>query len=411
MPSHPKTDTRPRAFLDPRWQFALFLIAHLGIFIGLFHTLYQTPYSATGIYFDYASKTLHGLLPYRDFSLEYPPFALVFFILPRFFASTWVRFSVYYQTEVLIFDLIGLFIIYLIARRLGKSPWKLLTVYTLAFVAIGPIIGEQYDMFPAVLTLASIYFFWLRKDKTAWVLLALGTMTKFYPAVIAPVYLFYYLRNRHYTNFWGGILIFALVCLLIIAPFLVLSPDSIISLINYHSQRGLQLESTYGAFLLAGDKLGLTHVGTTFNFGSWNLTGSLPDLCAKLSTYILAGLLLLSYWFIYRQMKPGKSQFTRLGAYSLLLVTITLVASKVFSPQYLIWLIPLLPLVLNRFRFLIWGIFIVIGGLTFYIFPTNYLQLVALDTRMVFVLLLRDLFILLLAVVAFVSLARMKASE
>jgi uncharacterized membrane protein len=400
-----------KSFLKPGWQLALFVLAHLVIFVFIFHSIYKTPYSATGIYFDYASKVLNGALPYRDFSLEYPPFALVFFLLPRLFASTWARFSIYYQTEVLIFDLIGLLIIYLIARRLGKSSWKLMSVYTLAFLAIGPIIGQQYDVFPAVLTLLSLYFFWRGKHKISWLLLALGTMTKFYPAVIAPVFVFYYLRNRQYRNLWSGVLIFALTCLIVLAPFFILSPESIRNLITYHSQRGLQLESTYSAFLLVADKLGLTKVGTIFNYGSWNLTGHLADLIAKASTYVLGLLLLAAYWFIYGQIRPGKSQFSRIGTYSLLLVTITLVASKVFSPQYLIWLIPLVPLVFNRFRYLVLVVFVAIGAATFYIFPSNYLTLLNLDTRTVAILFLRDILLVLLAVVAFVSLTRMKSSE
>ncbi|HEX7475475.1 MAG TPA: hypothetical protein VF318_05860, partial [Dehalococcoidales bacterium] len=252
---------------------------------------------------------------------------------------------------------------------------------------------------------------WRGKHKISWLLLALGTMTKFYPIVIAPVYVFYYLRNRQYRNLWSGVLIFAFTCLIVLAPFFILSPDALRNLISYHSQRGLQLESTYSSFLLIADKLGLTSVGMTFSYGSWNLTGHLADVTAKASTYVLGLLLLVAYWFIYGQIRPGKSQFTRIGTYSLLLVTITLIASKVFSPQYLIWLIPLVPLVFNRFRYLVWIVFVAIGAATFYIFPSNYLTLLNLDTRMVAMLFLRDIFLILLAVVAFVSLTRMKSSE
>ncbi len=397
--------------LKPLLQLVVFILAHAVIFIVIFHTIYKTPYSATGIYFDYASKVLQGNLPYRDFSLEYPPFALVFFILPRFFASTWLRISFAYQAEVLIFDFIGLLIIYLIARRLGKAPWKLLSLYTVAFLAIGPIIGQQYDIFPAVLTLLSLYFFWVGKHKASWVMLALGTMTKFYPAVIAPVFLFDYVRNRRYRDAVSGILIFALVCLLTLLPFLIISPESIRNLINYHSQRGLQLESTYSAFLLVADKLGLTKVGTVFDYGSWNLTGDLAAQIARASVYILGFLLLAAYWFIYRQIKPGKSQFTRLGSYSLLLITVTLAASKVFSPQYLIRLIPLIPLIFNQLRRVIWIIFAVMGVVTFYIFPSNYLALLNLYAGMVAVLLLRDCLLIMLAIAALVALRRMKPSE
>lgn len=399
------------AFLSPRLQLVLFILAHILIFLVLFNTFYKTPYSATSLYFNYASNIMHGSIPYRDFSFEYPPFALLFFILPRLVSSTFLVFAIVYELEVLIFSLVGLFVVYRIAGRLGKAPWKLLTVYTLSVLAIGPIIAQQYDIFPAIMVLLALYYFWIGQHKTSWVLLALGTLTKVFPVAIAPVFLIYYLRNRQYKYLWSGIIAFAVVCLLIATPFLTIGQDAIRNLISYHAQRGLQIESTYSAFLLAADKLGLTSVSLVFNFGSWNLDGPLANMLAKLSTYLLAIFLLLVYWFIYSRMRPGKSQFTRLGAYSLLVITTILIASKVFSPQYLIWLVPLFALLLNRWRYTILITFIFVGGLTYCIFPVYYLYLLSLNSWLVAGLLIRDILLILLAVFVGVSLLRMKASD
>jgi hypothetical protein len=162
---------------------------------------------------------------------------------------------------------------------------------------------------------------------------------------------------------------------------------------------------------MMGDKLGLTQISVYFDFGSWNIVSPLANTLAKLSTYILGVALLIAYAFIYTRMKPGKSQNTRIGLYSLLVISVVLLASKVLSPQYLIWLIPLLPLVLNRWRFAVWVIFAIIGGLTFCIFPLNYLALMNLDTGAVAVLFFRNVLILVLAAVAVVSLLQMKSSE
>jgi uncharacterized membrane protein len=321
----------------------------------------------------------------------------------------------------LLFDLVGLWLIYKIARRLGKAPWKMLTIYTLSLLAIGPIISQQYDIFPAILVLLAIYCFWLGKHKTSWALIALGAMTKFYPVAIAPIFLLYYIRNRQYRHIWSGILTFAATILVVVLPFLIIDSDSIWGLLSYHAQRGIQIESTYSAFLMAADKLGLIRASVTFGSGSWNLLGPLiptadsnllsqPAITvAQLSTYVLALLLLIGYWFIYSQMKPGKIDFPHLGAYSLLVVTITLIASKVLSPQYLIWLIPLMPLLFGRWRYTIWIVFLVIGPLTYYIFPSHYGGLLALKPGPVAVLLVRNILLILLAVLVGISLRRTKA--
>src|SRR4051812_34943121 len=52
------------------------------------------------LYYDIASKVLSGLVPYRDFRLEYPVLALPFFLLPRLFTADVATFQSYYQLEV-----------------------------------------------------------------------------------------------------------------------------------------------------------------------------------------------------------------------------------------------------------------------------------------------------------------------
>ena len=397
--------------IPPIMELIIFSMCLILIFLGIFQTIYKTPYSATGIYFDFASKVIHGQIPYRDFSLEYPPLALIFFIIPRLFADGWPLFSILYQVEVMVFAIIGAAVIYKIARRLGKPSWKLLLPYVIGILAIGPITGQQYDMFPAVLMLLSLYFFWTGKHKTSWLFLALGTLTKIYPFVIAPIYLIYYWKNRQFKPLVSGILVFATACLIVLLPFLVISPSSLLSLVNYHSQRGLQIESSYSSILLIADKLGLTSIKLSFNYGSWNLGGTVAALWSKYSIYVMGLGLLAAYGFIYRQIKIGKSQFTRLGAYCVLVITVLLITSKIFSPQYIIWLLPAVVLVLNRWKSTITLLFITIGVLTYLIFPLYYLDLVYLKPFGVVLLFVRDLFLLILGIAAVVSLRKMKSSE
>jgi hypothetical protein len=406
-----KGSRRNVAGISYRWQLVLFILAHLLIFIVLFHTIYKIQYSATGLYFGFASKVLEGSIPYHDFAFEYPPFSLLFFILPRLGASTWLTFSMYYQAEVIVFDIIGVFIMYKIARKLGNPPWLLLAIYTLCILAMGPIIGQQFDIFPAVMSLLAIYLFWTGKHKTAWAILALATLTKIYPAVIAPIFLIYYIRNGQMNRLWQGLITFGAVGLIILLPFLITDPASLRTLYDYHALRGIQLESTYSAFLLAADKLDMISIRTAFSFGSWNLMGTAADILAKLSTYFLAILLLLAYGFIYLRTKKGKPNIMQLGSFSTLVILITLFASKILSPQYIIWLIPLLPLVSGRWWQTVWIAFMVAGVLTYYLFPWNYIELTRIENQAVMVLFARDFLLIVMAVFIILSLLRQPADQ
>jgi uncharacterized membrane protein len=412
VPKHQHPESLPRnPFLGPERQLALFVLFIVLIYCVFFTTFYHTPYSARGVFLNYAAQVLQGQVPYRDFNMEYPPLALFFFVIPGLASTSLTTFSLFYKAEVLLAILIGLFLIYLLARRMGKAPWKMMLVYTLSILAVGPITAEQFDIFPAVLTLGSLYAFITGKNKTAWALLALGALTKIYPLFLAPVYLAISLRNRWYRTAGEGILTGLVIGAVIAVPFIIIGSDSIKSLAEYHLQRGIQLESTYSSFLLICDKLGLVPVNLVFNFGSWNLTGGLADTVTRLSGYLQIVLILIAYWFIYQRTKPGKSQSTRIGTYALLVLTIVMIISKVLSPQYLIWLIPLVPLVFQRGRYYILIAFILTGTVTFYLFPHAYLELIDLGTIPVIVLFARNLLLIVLAVLSAHSLRRMKASE
>lgn len=403
----PKLIDPPVTMESRKWQLGFFALAHVFIFTTIFHTIYNIQYTAIGMYFNFASKVISGSVPYRDFVLEYPPFSLFFFILPRLVTSSYPLYALLYQAEVVIIDLAAVFVIYDIARRLGKSPWKTMTVYTVGILAAGPIITQQFDVFPALMVLLAIYFFWLGKNKTSWAILALGVVTKIYPIVLAPVFLIYYFRSKEYRNMRSGIITFALVGLATTLPLLLISPGSILELINYHSQRGIEIESIYSSFLLIAEKLGFVSAQAYFSFGSWNIVGNVESAFAGASTFLLVLCLLIAYWIVYTKTNPRNRDLSSLSAFSTFLITLVLITSKILSPQYIIWLIPLLPLLTFSWRYAVWAVFVAIGCLTFYIFPSHYYELIDFKSTVVAALFIRNILLILLAALIGTSLFRM----
>ena len=245
------------------WLIIPFIIAQILIFSLAFGEggyLGHPHAGGSQIYFNYSSRIVDGELPYRDFDLEYPPLALAAFSLPRIFAGTPSSYTIAFAVEMLLWEILGLVLIYAFARRLKQSPWAALSVYTLALLAIGPIIGERYDVMPAVMVLGAIYAFSSGRYSLAWVVLGLATMTKVYPAVIVPIFALSYVHRRDYRALARGLGVYALSTAAVALPVLILSPGGLWRSYSYHPACGLHCESSYASLLLMGQTLGLGSV-------------------------------------------------------------------------------------------------------------------------------------------------------
>ena len=387
---------------DVAWLFG-FAALHVAIFAGLFGRGYNMPFSGTGLFYDYGSALVAGQVPYRDFFVEYPPFALVFFTLPRLVSGTFHWYYVAYQTQVVLFDLITLGALYA-AREDARPAWWILGAYTLAVLAVGPIILEQYDVFPAAFTLLAVVYYSRGRDAAAWIFLALGVMTKVYPLLIAPVFLLMdWRRGLRVRDVARAAVAFTATCVVVVLPLLVIAPTSLTRMVAFHAQRGIHLDSTYGSLALVVDAFNLSFVHVVFTFRSWNLAGPVPDVLARLSTPLLGLLLLGAYAFIAKCIRALDAEHTRdvrvVATCSAFVLLAGLVGSKVLSPQYLIWVLPLIPLVTRPHRYVAWGVFALTGLMTYYIYPLRYGDLMSRQESAIAALAVRSLLLVTLTLI------------
>lgn len=387
---------------DPRWQLAAFVLAHVVLFAGVFRAVYTMPFSGTGLFYDYGSAIVAGRVPYRDVFIEYPPFALVFFTLPRILGASFRWYYVWYQAEIILADLAVLGLLYL-ARGRSTAPWRVLLPYSVLVVAVGPIALQQYDLFPAAITLGAVVAFAARRDALAWILLALGTMTKVYPALLAPVFLLLDDRATLAPRTRRAAAIFGATCVLVLLPLILVAPTSLAGMLAFHAERGIQVESVYSSIAFAANAVGLGLVNVTQSHRSAGLSGSLADLFARVSTVVLLAAIVAAYAFIGRQPSrrpPAARRDVRIVATSSALVILAgLMTSKVLSPQYLIWVMPLLPLVAGQGSVRIWGMFAVAGLLTYYIYPLHYPALLGREPLAVAALAARNLLLITLTLI------------
>jgi uncharacterized membrane protein len=386
---------------DLKKDLLLFGALHVVIFLGLFPVVARLFYPRTGLLELYMTRqVLSGRLPYRDFTSEYPPLAILFFLLSGLFFRTVTAYSWAFAVELLLCDVLVLFFIADLASVMKVPVRHTLAVYTLLILAVGPIVVSRYDMLPAMLVLAALWAFIRGRTGLAWAAVALGVAAKMYPVLLVPLFIICQLQERQYRRLITGVAIFLAVLLVVGLPWLLIDAPGFWHSLTYHLERGLHIESTYGSALLLGRLSGMTGMDIGYAYGSWNIISPLADRLSGISLFVSAGFLVLVYGLFALRLRRGAGEgpAPRLLQYTALAVVVFMLTGKVFSAQYLVWLCPLLPLVPARRQYFVSGLFVVAAALTQYVYPYNYTPLVRLETWPVVMLALRNILLVVAAV-------------
>ena len=320
---------------------ALFLVACIGYLVAV-HFLNIETEVMRDRFWKNAEPLFNGEVPV----MEYPPFALVFFAIPRLFADTPWGYNVAYVAEVLVFMVVGLLLVSKLAERMGHDQKKAMLVYAILMLLMLEFVVDRYDIFPAILTLASFYMFASKRHGCACLLLAVGAMTKLYPAVLFPLYLLYLAYGRQWRDAAVSCAAFLGTCVLIVGVAWLINPELITNFLSYHTDRPLQIESVPASVVYLLSMFGLTDVwiqpfADPDSFGSDNLIGPLPDAVASVMMPLMVVLILAvyAYYAVLRHRGVRDDDLRLIGLAAVAVLMLFMVANKVFSSQYLIWAI------------------------------------------------------------------------
>ena len=352
-------------------------------------------------YHRYGNAMLDGQVPYRDFGVEYPPGALPVFAAP---AIGHDRFSLYNREFQILMALCGigaLFAMTLALRSLAASVERMaaaLAFAALAPLVLGSVILYRYDLWPAALAVGGLAAVLAGRERLGFASLGLGIAAKVFPAVLIPPAFAYVWRTRGRREALFCLGAAAAVVAVVILPFLALAPHGVWDSVVRQATRPLQIESLASAVLLAAHQVGGLAITMESSRGSQNLSGSLPDALGTASSALLV-VALLGIW---AAAVRGPATPERLVRFSAASVVAFVSLGKVLSPQFLIWLIPLVPLVRGRRGLAASGLLGLALLLTQLWFPIRYWDLVAFAAVPSWLVLARDLTLLvLLAVLVF----------
>jgi hypothetical protein len=179
-------------------------------------------------------------------------------------------------------------------------------------------------------------------------------------------------------------------------PFLVLAPHGLSNSVTRESSRPLQIETVGSSLLLAAHQLTGTTITVVTSYGSQNLVGSTPDLLATLQTAAQAILLvLILIIFLRRPAEPDALVLACAAS-----VCAFVASGKVLSPQFLVWLVPLVPMIRGRRSLPAGALLVAVMVLTQVLVPHRYFKLAfALAPTETWLLVARNVLLVILVAV------------
>ena len=355
-------------------------------------------------YHRYGDLINDGRVPYRDFDVEYPPGALPVFALPAIGHPSFNVFHREFQVLMALCGVGALAAMAVVLREVGARPARSAAALAFAGTAplvLGSIVLYRYDLWPTALAVAGLAGVLAGRQRLGFAALGLGFAVKVFPAVMVPPALAYVWRRHGRREAFLCLAAGMVVAAACVVPFLALAPHGVWNSVVRQASRPLQIESLGSAALVMAHQFGGLGVAIVSSHGSQNLAGTRADHVGQLESALLVAALL----GIWAAAARGPADPERLVRYAVASVTAFVVFGKVLSPQFMIWLIPLVPLVRGRRGLgasVLFGIALLLTQLWF---PFRYWRLVFnLDSGVWFLVLLRDLVLVgLLAVLVWPS--------
>ena len=347
------------------------------------------------LYQSFGDRMRDGEVPYRDFRVEYPPGALPAFLLPSLVsradgtpvyepelndaARGYARAFAALMT-VLLAATVVLTTLSLKALRatVGHAALALGLVAATPLL-LGELVLTRFDALPVALTAGAVAALLAGRPRLAALVLGLAIATKLYPLLLLPLFAIVALRRAGGRAAAAVVAVAVATVAIVVLPFLAIAPGEAWFSIRAQLTRGLQVESLPGSLVLAlgrvADELGLGALGTgvaeggTGEVRSADVTGTLGSVVGSARRPSSRSRSSSRVWVAAWRSDAGPARVVRDCA---AVVAAQIALGRVLSPQFVLWLVPLVPLVAGRRGRLASGLLAAALVLTHVWFPELY---------------------------------------
>jgi hypothetical protein len=288
------------------------------------------------LYRGVADDLVNGKLPYRDRVLEYPPYVIPIFVLPRIFGDD--SYFLTFMGMAFLADWMIKMVLLVIGLECSATPRGLIPVlcYSLAVPFIHYFYLQRYDVWPALICLAAVWLFSSGRHVLCGLAIAVGIGVKLYPVLLVPPLFVLALRLGKGRRFLAGLAagLLPIVLLSFVLPWWRFA--------QFQGARGLQCESLAASLIWSLKDLGLTNASWVYVRWWFEVQGPMASALLPWARALFIIMVLCSVTMASliesRYRNPGIGRLARL----LLLPLLGFVAfNQVLSPQFMIWLLPL----------------------------------------------------------------------
>lgn len=314
-----------------------------------------------GLYERYAKALLAGKIPYRDFSLEYPPLSLLAMVAPKLSLSDLSYASLFAGIMLLVMVVLQWVVVQSVgAEKANLAAW----LCVLLPVAFGLLARERFDLLPAFIFCVGVLFVLKDRFLLAAVLFTVGGAIKLFPFLAMPpliVWLWAQQRKRLAVQVAG------ISLLLLVLFFLPFASSDLLHMFRYHLDRPIEIEATPAIVLLVLGGSRQTTMAERMLYKSQGILEGHAGLVGLMFTLLLVctliSLFVLPLWL------QTKRDLVRVFFAAVLAFV---VLGKVLSPQFLIWIAPLAIVLFCWGQRLIGGLCLVAALMTRLEYPHLY---------------------------------------
>lgn len=293
------------------------------------------------IYSQRGAWALHGLVPYRGAFSEYPNVATYLFGLPYFITGG--DFFAYRA----IFSFVMCVCLGLMVGLLQRFlPGRESLAYLMLLPAPLYFTINRFDLLASLFVVLSLWYLQQHRAALSGICLGVAALTKWYPVLLLPLFLSHaYRRDRRSSQ--TLLIAFGAACVAIIAPTVIgVGLRPMLRPYAFHASRGLEMVSLPALL----HWYGVQWLGVT-----------VPPRLVELGC--LSGVLLA----VVASLRARVDSIERVACWSVVILSASILLSTVWSPQWMLWVLPLMIVIARRATDVPW--LVAYGVFGYLVFP------------------------------------------